>query len=711
LKTALNLLAQDIGELVRLVMVIAKKTRGRNGEEISSYARLSRKTQYLFMKLKRRHILSFVLASGGGVGLNFVKKLSLLNTYNRRLFAQKTFAFQLIEDLGQPCRDKQILAGTVVTDRLNGRELLALTNMNEISQMELIFVDLVQNTGKVVTCPNGSGAWAFKEVPGNKLVIGTFYDGKLMVFDLQKMEFITSIDVPGESYIWNLAVGSDGRIYGGTYPGAKLVAFDLNNYTVEDCGTPVLPNLYLRFVSTTPDGRVLCSFRTQKTTTRLYDPIKKEFELVPKQLENIHRGVSWNDYFLAESQVFEGKSLEVLKDYPFPAPPSEQGAWQVDVELTNPRQLFLRQGKNLYGYTHGDEALTLYSDIDLRGGKPLTVHENGAVLGVRGQDYFVLNPKNSISRKRIPVNSNPRPIAFLKVDPLNRIWVGSPIGSTIFCVDSQNQKTTEISDVGRQVGDVTFLNSKIYAASYSAGDITEYNPNEKWDEWNGTNPRLIATVGSAYIRPTGGIVSARNGLLYSGWMARYAKYGGAVAITNPDRNGATEILENPLGQQAIAGLAVDRRFIYVGTSIRGNGLPLKNGESAKFGMIDLNSKKLLFSHTFEKAVQVGAIVYETQTDIVAMVVTRQIHIFNPNTKQFLTNLFTEVPEVTSNSLASGENGIIYYGSQNSLWSINLQSAKLEKIIEMPSSISHITTSKNEMIYVACGANLFKVRIH
>ena len=44
-------------------------------------------------------------------------------------------------------------------------------------------------------------------------------------------------------------------------------------------------------------------------------------------------------------------------------------------------------------------------------------------------------------------------------------------------------------------------------------------------------------------------------------MAKYGSYGGAISITDP-KDGKTELIENPLGEQAIAGLAVNDSQIY-----------------------------------------------------------------------------------------------------------------------------------------------------
>lgn len=349
--------------------------------------------------------------------------------------------------------------------------------------------------------------------------------------------------------------------------------------------------------------------------------------------------------------------------------------------------------------------------MNLYGGKPLAVNRNFEVCGVRGQDYFVLDSSSkNINLQKIPVESGPRPIAVIKIDPLDRIWVASPIGSTIFSVDLSNQIITEISDIGRQVGDLSFFNDKIYAVSYTGGDITEYNPAIEWDKLYGTNPRLIAKVGPAYIRPTGGVVTGLNGLLYSGWMARYNIYGGALAITNLLDNGKTEILENPLGQQAISGVAVDEDFIYLGTSLRGNGLPIKRGESAQIGVFDITTKSVIFQLSFDRAIEVTSIICNPELNLVAMLVMGRLHIFNPNNQEFVKNPILDSFSVTSRSIAftSKSDSLIYYGVENSLFTISPETLKTKKILEMSTPISHIRLDKNENVYIVCRAEIFKL---
>jgi len=623
------------------------------------------------------------------------------------LTATAGYAAPPVELLGQPCQAKNVLAARYVLVP-DGKEWFVLTNMNETAGMELIFIDFRRDTARTVRASAGSGSWALLQVPGDRLVVGTFYDGKFMVFDLRKMEFVRTSDLPGESYIWNLALGKDGRVYGGTYPGAKLGALDLNTYTVEDCGAPAPPNLYLRYVSALPDGRILCNFGMEKPVNLIYDPATKKFEQAPPPLQGVSRGVSWNGYFLAGAQVLDGKRLEPIPP-PFPLP--EGGNWAVDVNLTTDDTLYLRQANTVYRYVQGSKALEKLVSVDLRGGGIYAATPKGELLGVRGQDYFVLKPgETQITLKPIPVESAPRPTLFLRLDEKGRLWGGPHFGQTLFGMDTVSRQvvnTRTICNAGGEVYDVAFHNGKVYAVAYAGGDIVRYDPDSPWDQWNNVNPRVIASVGErGYIRPTAGVLVAPDGKLYSGWMARYGVYGGAVAITDP-ATGATELVENPLGEQAVEGLAVDEKFIYVGTSLGANGLPNKKGEWARFGVMDKNTKAVVFRQEFEKASGVRTFWLDASTRRLALSVDGRLHLFDTVARKFVA-VPSEAPRVGSRIVGLGD-GKAYYGSGRTVVQIDMGRGKAVPVAELPAGVSNVAVARDGTLYASCGADIYRIR--
>ena len=613
-----------------------------------------------------------------------------------------------VELLGQPCRAKNVLAARYVVAP-DGKEWFVLTDMNETTGMELLLVDFRNNTGRAIRAPAGSGSWALLQVPGNRLVVGTFYDGKFMVFDLERMEFVQVVDLPGESYIWNLVVGSDGRVYGGTYPGAKLGALDLNTYAVEDCGAPAPPNMYLRYVSALPDGRILCQFGMEKPVNLIYDPHTKRFEEAPRVLQGVSRGVSWNGYFLVGSQVLDGKTLQLVEPA-FPLPPGE-GGWTVDVNLTTDDVLYLRKGGAVYRYAKGEEKPQMLASVELRGGSIYAATAKGELLGVRGQDYFVVQPGETRPLlKPIPVESAPRPTLFLRLDNVGRLWGGPSFGQTLFWMDTRTGNTVNtgtVCDSGGEVYDVAFRDGKVYAVAYSGGDIIRYDPEAPWDQWNNVNPRVIASVGEkGYIRPTAGVLLGADGNLYSGWMAKYGVYGGAVALTDPS-TGDTELIENPLGEQAVEGLAVDERFIYVGTSLGANGLPDKRGEWARFGVLDKATKQVVFRREWEGASGVRTFWLDTRTGRLALSVDGRLRLFDTLSRQFI-----DTPEGTprvGSRIVGLCDGKAFYASGKTLVQLQMDTGKVEAIADLPAAVSNVAVGKDGTLYASCGAEIYRIR--
>jgi outer membrane protein assembly factor BamB len=611
-----------------------------------------------------------------------------------------------VELLGQPCRANILWAGRYLRTADN-KEWFVLTNMHDKTGMELVFIDFRNHTGRKVRAPAGAGSWDLLPVGDNRLIVGTYYDGVFMVFDLQRMEFVKVADFPKEEYVWNLALGGDGRVYGGTYPGGKLGALDLNTYTVEDCGAPASPNLYLRYVSALPDGRILCSFGYEQPTNLVYDPSTKEFVAAPSSIQGVIQGVTWKGYFLVGSQVLDGKTLEAVEP-PFPTPPAEHGNWTVDVNLTTNEVLYLRQGDTLFRYQEGK--LEKLTSAELRGGTIFAVTDQGELLGLRGQDYFVLRPgETQITLKPIPVESAPRPTMFLRVDEKGRLWGAPYLSLTLFWMDTHTGKvvnTGKVTDASGQVHDVAFLDGKVYAVAYSAGEIFCFDPDAPWDQWNNVNPRVIANVGQrGYTRPTAGVVLSPGRKLFSGWMAEYGVYGGAVAITDPD-TGSTELIENPLGEQAVEGLAVDDAHIYVGTSLFANGLPNKKGEWARFGVIERASRKVVFQHEFEGASGVRTFWLDAKTRRLAFSVDGKLRLFDTAKRELLPP--SDAPRVGSPIVGLGD-GKGYYASGKQVVQLDLATYKTEVVAELPAAASHVAVHRDGTLFAWCGVDVYRVR--
>lgn len=645
--------------------------------------------------------------------------------------AASSFASGELVHLGRPARAMSILAGKIVVDRRTGNELLVLSNNNEASGTELIFLDFEKGTGEVVRAPAGAGAEALEEIPGDKLAVGTFYDGTVMIFDLRLMKFVASKRFESESYIWGFARGSDGRYYFGTYPGGKLGAFDPASLAFEDLGAGAAPNYYLRNVVSTPDGRILCRYLAEKPTWRVFDPATASFASVPEEIASAKSAAVWNGFVIVENRFYDGRDFRRLEQVPFPVPigmrdrlvypissdqevtrtTSEPTVWAVEPLLTTPEILYFRIGSALWRYRIDDSQARLVSAVDLRGGRILAESKDGRVLGVRGQDYFVLRPGEGTMRlRKIPGEPAPRAISFLKVDQKGRIWGGPPYGQTLFSVDVKTKEfinTPNISDTGGEVYDVAFVRGVVYSAAYAGGEVIRYNPDAPWDQWGQRNPSTITSIGSkGFIRPTGGIIEGPGGKLYSGWTSGLGTYGGAVAVTDPE-SGKTALFENPLGEQQITGVATDGTVLYIGTGLGGSGLPTKVGESSRLGIIDPTSGQVVWRQDVEGAKRIRVAGYDAVTGCLVTIVDTHVRLFDTASRTLLPET-PNAPTVASWSHAVPGDGRFYYGSGQNVLALDLRSGELETLAKAPGLIGNVAVGPDGTVYASVGPDLYAI---
>jgi hypothetical protein len=627
-------------------------------------------------------------------------------------------AYAGVELIGQPARARNILDGRIVTDPHTGKEILLLSNNNEASNAELIFVDFEKDTATVVRAESGAGAEAILQI-GDRLVLGTFFDGSLIIFDLNQMRFVKSISFPGEKYVWGFAIGSDGRLYCGTYPGGKLGALDLSTYVLEDLGGPIPRDRYLRSLMTLLDGRILCRFLADDPAWLVFDPASKKFSPIPDALRTRPKLATWNGFLVAGNRFLD-RAFHPVSPLPLQnrrrvigkGTPQLGTDWEVEQTLTTPDTLYMRQGQNLWRYRKNSADVEFVTSVDLRGGRLLSELRDGRLIGVRGQAYFVLRPGDTkLDLRPIPGESAPRFIGFLRSDPEGRIWGGPPYGQTLFEVDPQTREvvnTDTISDIGGEVYDAAFLNGITYAAAYSGGEVIRYDRRAPWDQWHHTNPTTIASVGAAgFNRPSGGIIVGPGQKLYSGWMAGLGTFGGAVAITDPV-TGATEILKNPLGEQPIAGIATDGRLLYIGSTLDPDAPSTTPESSARFGIIDPVSRAVISQQEVAGAQRVRVIGFDASTQVVVTIVDGQIRLFDTLLEKFVPTSVTKPPVASWISALPG-NGILYYGSGKQVLALDLRAETITVLGDVPAYVNNVTIGPSGDLYIGGWMNLYVLR--
>jgi streptogramin lyase len=186
----------------------------------------------------------------------------------------------VVEDLGIPRTDRAVQARAVLGD------LLLATVFETKGATHLVVVDLKTGAQEEVPLPGSTGADALVTDEEHGVAwVGTSLAPAIWRFDAatRRAERIAALDpfLAGERYVWSLALGPEGRLYAGTYPGGLLLLHDPARQVSKSLGPPLPGRQYLRDLTVGPSGTVYCGLGTPAAIVA-YDPSTGRFtDLVP----------------------------------------------------------------------------------------------------------------------------------------------------------------------------------------------------------------------------------------------------------------------------------------------------------------------------------------------------------------------------------------------------------------------------------------------
>lgn len=614
------------------------------------------------------------------------------------------------KSLGYPCQNYHFLSGVVAYNPETDRNLMALSSLCEVSPMQIIFVDYKSREFTDVIAPSGSGAWAMSLTPsGKQMIIGAFFTGHVMLFDFDQWAFVADVPVPDAPYIWNFAPGGDGRMYFGVFGEGRLFAFDLESKTVTPCGSGLPPNSSLRWVSPLPDGRILCVYGTEQPGARIYDPASGTYADPPEALRHIQRGTVWNGLFVSGNQVFD-RELKPLDPPPFPLPAGDSKDWSVILEATSRDRLYLQQGTAIYRYQPGDSGLTPVCDIDLKGGRIIGATADGGLYGIRGPQYFHVEPgSTALDRRTISQRVPYRPPALLIPDNAGNVWGAPPLGATLFMMNDKTGVSTNtglVIDGDGVVKSLVAYNEIIYGVVDPANEIFRLNPADPWDQFSGKNPRSLAVLRNRGLkRCDGGIVVGPGGKkLYSGWTMGEGMNEGAVAITDIE-SGETKILENPLGKAPITGIAVDENFIYLLTgSVEGTQGEVK----ASFGVIGVDTFQAYAGFPLEGVSAARWLTLAKTKNTAVFSADGAIRAVNLDRMRLVGLPNPPPPNVTAPGISWPGGSSVYYVSDRQIIQMDPATGVFSVIAELPIKAQAFCGVRFGDLYAACGAEVFRI---
>ncbi|TNJ63063.1 hypothetical protein FE784_27715 [Paenibacillus hemerocallicola] len=498
-----------------------------------------------------------------------------------------------------------------MTDPLDGREKLVLSNFAAGQTGNLIFVDTITGAGESVPIPGDAGAWGLVNWNNEKLVVGTCpQHAYLHCLDLKTRSWAEPLSDPGEKYFWKMTLGSDGNVYGGTWPGCSLLRYDPVTHTLDNMGraSDNPKNQYSRPVDGSLPGYILLAGGYDEPFLKAFHIESGTFRdfgtpgfVVREVTDTFICTAKDGQYEFYDPRTFERLPDDGLKD-----------------KLTA-QETTLSSGKR-------------HRAIELAGGR---------FAGVRGQDlYFVDSLDETPELNRIPVEAPATQIHTLASDEEGRIWGSCGFGQTIFRYDPEDGSewnSSSVCDAGGEVYGMVFLDGKLFMSSYVGGDHIVYDPAKPWDQLNNANPKTLKSVSPEYVRPEGRSVLGPDGGIWTGWSAKYGTYGGALSRIDPQTL-QVECWTAPIpNEQQVSGVAADERYVYFTTNGGASGLPYKD-VVCQFGVWEPGTG-LVFEHRFEAGQRTGNAIAAFDSKVFVRA-GAHIRIFDPTLLRFTGSVAT-----------------------------------------------------------------------
>lgn len=484
------------------------------------------------------------------------------------------------ENLGKPCRNFCFFASELIDcDPKDGHEKYVLSTFVAGGVGHVIFIDTQTLEGEDIELPGDEGSWALMYLKDHgKLLVGTCGRyGYLHSLDLKTRTWAEPLRLEGQTYIWNLARGKDGNVYGSNYPGCILVKYDPVTHTLSSAGRvgDDPHNMYSRWVFTHPDGNIMVTTGCNTHEIFYYDIDKKTFTKFGVMGDEIKEATK--DYIMSLNfdgtyRFYDPYTFELIDE------PVDKNVLDFS-KIKNPAVLAkLETIKN-----------PPYAEL-LPGGTAGHMHtlKDGRVIGIKGQDYFIIE-NNKIKFDRVPVVPPPTALMTLAVDPDGLVWTATGLGQTICWYNPKTKEywnSSVITPNGGEVYGICPYDGKVFFSTYSGGDHVVYDPREEWNQYDNINPKTLRSVGKRMIRPIGKSHLGPDNNVWTGWSALYGVYGGGISRINT-KTYEVDDWYDLIPQQSVGYLAAGKEYMYATTGGTTSGMRAKEDEFY-FLRLDMN---------------------------------------------------------------------------------------------------------------------------
>ncbi|MFC7547686.1 hypothetical protein [Plantactinospora sp. GCM10030261] len=633
-----------------------------------------------------------------------------------------------VDNLGAPLRDVLLIGGAVGPGP-DGRAVIwsAVTG----NPAHLAAVD--PRTGQTISyqpLEGSPGSYAVVVAPDGSVYVGTYESGSLYRRRPGRNSPIENLGtpLPGETYIWRLAVDKAGLIYGGTSLGGKVFRYDPSTGAVRDYGPILAGNKYVRSIAVW-NGKI---YAGSQPDAHLFEidaasGAMRELPLPP----DLGPGTGINVYDL---NAHEGRVYARFGG----ATSGRLGIWEVAHQRWQP----LRD--NVAGLDvsePGRRGLVYYTrNGRLTGLNPRTGVETdtgleftGRVVNNRGIGWVTLAERNwpgrtlvgllwrgamfrynpltgrsDITQTDIP--GEPIPLSCLSIAESGRMWAGGYLNGGVAQVDPDTgaaqfnrfSQTESVLDLGDTVWLGAYPDARLYRYDPAAPwNSTEYSPGPP-----GTAENPVKVVDLKAVDQVRARASTDAGRWVAYGTMPNVELGGALVVVDK-ATGTSRVHRPVVTDQSIITLTHASGLVIGGTSIHGGYSvpPPTQTEAAIFGFDPATDAKIFEVVPVSGATQVSGLVTDRDGGV-WLLAGGQLCAFDVATRAVVRRV--TVPAGTGRLGYHAASDMFYVLAGGTLASVSRTDLTVRTVLQHPADI--LAVHPDGRVFLADGPTVYRVTL-
>jgi hypothetical protein len=565
--------------------------------------------------------------------------------------------------------------------------------------------------------PGASAVWGMAVATDNSVYVGTasgklfrYIPGSTTISDL-------GVAIPGETTIWELTPGTNGKIYGGTYPGGKAFKYE-PGVGVTAFGGQIEPGeQYVR------------SIAYDESAHQLYMGIGSHAHLV--RYDN-NSGVKTNilppAYAASEFayytnyvngklfvKISPGDETIVMDKTTLQVEKTIIGLTSIGVSKLSPvaNKVYYTKSGDLYSYdlTSKSEAFLASVGANISGSTFITLNEPGypgtsLLAGLRDGHILKYNLQTGTwSKTPISVPESPTTIQSVKSGPDGKIYTFGYLLGGMGIYDPAAGTSTQLKGPG-QAENITSAGNILYSGIYPGANIQSYDVTEP-----GAPQTLFSLKAWQQDRPFGMLAVSSLNKLFVGTVPDYGKLGGALAVYDIGTAGLN-VYNNLIPNQSIITLAHKNNEVFGGTSVWGGLGSTPTATEAKLFVWDTVTNTKAFETVPVPGKRAITVLMHGPDGNIWGIAEGTLFIFNPTTRTVIYSAdkfpvsYAGAGHVWRDAkMEIADNGFIYVAIGGKMYRMDPATKVVELLVA--SGVNHLTQDNSGDLYYVSGTNLMK----